>query len=120
MYQTKGNFYYFIEDSFAHDDIILPISGKAQRLQEEIQQIDKFRSAKPSQAGSDQRRLSDMEQDMVNVMITPHKSTDGIKKASTFKIHSSATRVSDGSKDTKSDSDNGVSVTATETMFKRW
>ena len=114
MYQTNGNFLYFIEESFAHDDIILPISGKAQRLQEEIQQIDKLRGTK-----AHAEKLSDLEQDMVNVMITPHKSTDGMKKASTFKIQSSATRVSDGSKDTKSDSDHGA-PTSTETMFKRW
>lgn len=46
VYRANGNFLYFIEDSFAHDDIILPISGKAQRLQEEIQHIDKFRLPK--------------------------------------------------------------------------
>ena len=63
--------------------------------------------------------MSETEQDMVNILITPHKSMDGNKKGS-IKIHSSATRVSDGSKDTKSDSDHGVAVTATETMFKRW
>lgn len=43
VYRANGNFLYQIEDSFAHDDIILPISGKAQRLQEEIQHIDKQR-----------------------------------------------------------------------------
>lgn len=46
VYQTNGNFLYFIEDSFAHDDIIVPISGKAQRIQEELQQIDKLKATK--------------------------------------------------------------------------
>lgn len=51
-------------------------------------------------------KISEMEQDMVNIQITPHKSTDNVIKN---KISSSATRVSDGSKDTKSDSDHGNS-----------
>ena len=62
-----------------------------------------------------------MEQDMVNIQVTTHqhfKSTDVIKKKYN---HSSATRVSDGSKDTKSDSDHGgIAHTATDTMFRRW
>lgn len=57
-----------------------------------------------------------MDLDMVNLNVTPFKSTDAIKK----KIQSSATRVSDGSKDTNPDSDHGNSVSCTETMLKRW
>lgn len=53
---------------------------------------------------------------MVNIQITPLKSSDKIQKS---KIQSSATRVSDMSKDTKSDSDHG-GVASTETMLKRW
>lgn len=118
VYQTNGNFHYFIEDSFAQDDIILPISGRCQRLQEEIQQIDKNRLNKRSiHKISQNERLSDMEQDMVNIQVTPFKSTDVIRKN---KYHSSATRVSDGSKDTKSDSELGVAAAASDTMLKRW
>lgn len=58
-----------------------------------------------------------MEQDMVNIQVTPFKSTDVIRKN---KYHSSATRVSDGSKDTKSDSELGVAAAASDTMLKRW
>ena len=62
--------------------------------------------------------MSEQEQDMVNILITPPKSNDCVNKTS-MKIQSSATRVSDGSKDTKSDSDHGA-ATSTETMLKRW
>lgn len=61
-------------------------------------------------------RLCEADQDMVNIQITPLKSSDKIQKS---KIQSSATRVSDMSKDTKSDSDHG-GVASTETMLKRW
>ena len=61
--------------------------------------------------------MSDMEQDMVNIQVTHFKSTDIIKKKYN---HSSATRVSDGSKDTKSDSDHGGAQSATDTMNRRW
>ena len=57
-----------------------------------------------------------MEQDMVNIQVTPFKSTDIIRKN---KYHSSATRVSDGSKDTKSDSELGAG-SASDNMFRRW
>ena len=49
-------------------------------------------------------KINEIEQDMVNIQITPHKQSDVVNKS---KIQSSATRVSDGSKDTKSDSDHG-------------
>ena len=59
----------------------------------------------------------DMDLDMVNLNVTPFKSTDAIKK----KILSSATRVSDGSKDTNTDSDHGgASESYTEKMLRRW
>lgn len=58
----------------------------------------------------------DMDIELVNLNVTPFKSTDAIKK----KIQSSATRVSDGSKDTNPDSDHGKDESYTEKMLKRW
>ena len=57
-----------------------------------------------------------MDLDMVNLNVTPFKSTDAIKR----KIQSSAARESDGSKDTNPDSEHGSSINCTDTMLKRW
>ena len=118
LYMNKGNFFYFIDDCFKHDDIIIPISGKIHRLHEEIKSLDSKRQSSKHNYIVINDKFKEHEQDFVNIQTSSYLGSAKTEKSK--KRTYSDCRMSDEFKDTHDNNSELANMAPTDLMLKRW